>query len=95
MQKVMQNHCAVFRDEEIMSEGKKLIEDIWLQSSDINVKDKSLVWNTDLLETLEFQNLISQAVVTMSSAYNRKESRGAHARDDFQDRDDKTGWCIR
>ena len=93
MQKVMQNHCAVFRDEEIMSEGKKLIEDIWLQSSDINVKDKSLVWNTDLLETLEFQNLISQAVVTMSSAYNRKESRGAHARDDFQDRDDKN-WMV-
>ena len=59
----MQNHCAVFRDEEIMAEGKKLIEDIWLQSSDISVKDKSLVWNTDLLETLEFQNLISQAVV--------------------------------
>ncbi|MDA9591593.1 succinate dehydrogenase flavoprotein subunit [Pelagibacteraceae bacterium] len=93
MQKVMQNHCAVFRDEEIMSEGKKLIEDIWLQSSDINVKDKSLIWNTDLLETLEFQNLISQAVVTMSSAYNRKESRGAHARDDFQDRDDKN-WMV-
>ena len=73
--------------------GKKLIEDIWLQSSDINVKDKSLVWNTDLLETLEFQNLISQAVVTDVSAYNRKESRGAHAREDFQDRDDKN-WMV-
>ena len=93
MQKNMQNHCAVFRDEAIMSEGKKLIEETWLQASDISVKDKSLIWNTDLLETLEFQNLISQAVVTMTSAYNRKESRGAHARDDFEDRDDKN-WMV-
>ena len=93
MQKVMQNHCAVFRDDEILSEGKKKIEEIWLESSDISVTDKSLVWNTDLLETLEYENLIAQAVVTMNSAHNRKESRGAHAREDFKERDDKN-WMV-
>ena len=89
MQKVMQKHCAVFRDDEIMSEGKKLIEETWLDSENLKIKDKSLVWNTDLLETLEYKNLIAQAVVTMNSAHNRKESRGAHAREDFKERDDK------
>ena len=89
MQKVMQKHCAVFRDEEIMSEGKKLIEETWLDSENLKIKDKSLVWNTDLLESLEYKNLIAQAVVTMNSAHNRKESRGAHAREDFKERDDK------
>ena len=75
MQRVMQKHCAVFRDDEIMSEGKKLIEETWLNSENIKIKDKSLIWNTDLLETLEYKNLIAQAVVTMNSALNRKESR--------------------
>ena len=89
MQKVMQKHCAVFRDDEIMSEGKKLIEETWLDSENLKIKDKSLVWNTDLLESLEYKNLIAQAVVTMNSAHNRKESRGAHAREDFKERDDK------
>ncbi len=89
MQKVMQKHCAVFRDDEIMTEGKKLIEETWLDSENLKIKDKSLVWNTDLLETLEYKNLIAQAVVTMNSAHNRKESRGAHAREDFKERDDK------
>ena len=89
MQRVMQKHCAVFRDDEIMSEGKKLIEETWLNSENIKIKDKSLIWNTDLLETLEYKNLIAQAVVTMNSALNRKESRGAHAREDFKERDDK------
>ena len=89
MQRVMQKHCAVFRDDEIMSEGKKLIEETWLNSENIKIKDKSLIWNTDLLETLEYKNLISQAVVTMNSALNRKESRGAHAREDYKERDDK------
>ena len=89
MQKVMQKHCAVFRDDEIMSEGKKLIEETWLNSENLKIKDKSLVWNTDLLESLEYKNLIAQAVVTMNSAHNRKESRGAHAREDFKERDDK------
>ena len=89
MQKVMQKHCAVFRDDEIMSEGKKLIEETWMDSENLKIKDKSLVWNTDLLESLEYKNLIAQAVVTMNSAHNRKESRGAHAREDFKERDDK------
>ena len=89
MQKVMQKHCAVFRDDQIMSEGSKLIEEIWFGSSKIKIKDKSMIWNTDLLETLEYKNLIEQAVVTMNSALNRKESRGAHAREDYKERDDK------
>ncbi len=89
MQKVMQKHCAVFRDDQIMSEGSKLIEEIWFGSSEIKIKDKSMIWNTDLLETLEYKNLIEQAVVTMNSALNRKESRGAHAREDYKERDDK------
>ena len=99
MQRVMQKHCAVFRDDEIMSEGKKLIEETWLNSENIKIKDKSLIWNTDLLETLEYKNLIAQAVVTMNSALNRKESRGAHAREDFPKRDDENfmqhtlSWC--
>ena len=89
MQKVMQKHCAVFRDDQIMTEGSKLIEEIWFGSTDIKIKDKSMIWNTDLLETLEYKNLIEQAVVTMNSALNRKESRGAHAREDYKERDDK------
>jgi succinate dehydrogenase / fumarate reductase flavoprotein subunit len=89
MQKVMQTNCAVFRTNEILDEGHKLIHGVFGSADDVKVTDRSLVWNTDLIETLEFDNLISQAVVTMDSALNRTESRGAHAREDFPNRDDK------
>lgn len=88
MQRVMQSNCAVFRTGEVLSEGKELIHKVWQAADDIRVTDQSLVWNTDLMETLEFDNLISQAVVTVESALNRTESRGAHARMDYTERDD-------
>jgi succinate dehydrogenase / fumarate reductase flavoprotein subunit len=89
MQKVMQDNCSVFRTAKILEEGHKLIHDVYAGKEDIHVTDRSLIWNSDLVETLEFDNLIAQAVVTMDSALNRTESRGAHAREDFPDRDDK------
>jgi succinate dehydrogenase / fumarate reductase, flavoprotein subunit len=89
MQRVMQTNCAVFRTGEVLDEGHKLIHEVWNGISDIAVSDRSLIWNSDLVETLEFDNLIAQAAVTMDSALNRTESRGAHAREDFPDRDDR------
>ncbi len=89
MQKVMQTNCAVFRTGEVMQEGMKLIDDVYKSMPDIKVTDRSLVWNSDLIETLELDNLIRQAVVTMYGAENRKESRGAHKREDYGDRDDE------
>ncbi len=89
MQKVMQSNCAVFRTGEVLEEGMKLIHEVLGGVPDIRVTDRSLIWNSDLVETLEFDNLIAQAVVTMDAAANRTESRGAHAREDFPDRDDK------
>ncbi|MGW8206100.1 MAG: succinate dehydrogenase flavoprotein subunit [Hyphomicrobiaceae bacterium] len=88
MQKTMQTNCAVFRDGPVMKEGIEKIAQIWKESDDIKVTDRSLIWNSDLVETLEFDNLIAQAAVTVTGAENRKESRGAHAREDFAKRDD-------
>ena len=89
MQKAMQNHAAVFRTEETLKEGKTIIDKIRQEYADININDRSLIWNSDLVEAFELANLLDQAVLTMHAAENRKESRGAHAREDFPDRDDK------
>ena len=99
MQKTMQSKCAVFRTEKTLKEGVEEIKNTYDGMNSISVKDKSLIFNTDLVETLEFDNLIRQAVATVDSAYNRKESRGAHAREDFPKRDDEKfmqhtlAWC--
>jgi succinate dehydrogenase / fumarate reductase flavoprotein subunit len=88
MQHAMQDHAAVFRTEETLKAGVKLVREVHDSFADVKVSDRSLVWNSDLIETLELQNLLGQAVATMTSAENRTESRGAHAREDFAKRDD-------
>ncbi|UNK79021.1 succinate dehydrogenase flavoprotein subunit [Sphingopyxis granuli] len=88
MQRAMSQHAAVFRTDELMAEGKEKLAQTYARMQDIHVSDRSLIWNTDLVETLELDNLIAQATVTMHSAFNRKESRGAHAHEDFPNRDD-------
>ncbi|HEV2044676.1 MAG TPA: succinate dehydrogenase flavoprotein subunit, partial [Sphingomicrobium sp.] len=88
MQRVMQADCAVFRTERTLDEGVANIDAVYAKMADVRVTDRSLIWNSDLIETLELDNLLGQAVVTMHSAANRKESRGAHMHEDFPDRDD-------
>ena len=99
MQRVMQSNCAVFRTGDVLKEGVDLLEKTWQRRQDLRVTDRSMIWNSDLVESLELDNLLSQAMVTMASASNRKESRGAHAREDFPNRDDvnwmkhSLAWC--
>jgi succinate dehydrogenase / fumarate reductase flavoprotein subunit len=88
MQKTMQNHAAVFRTGESLDEGVNLLRGTFATLADVSVADRSLIWNTDLVETMELENLMLNATATIESAANRLESRGAHAREDYADRDD-------
>ena len=89
MQQIMQSHCAVFRTGEILAEGKDRLRKVWDGRSDMSVSDRSMIWNSDLAEALEFDNLLEQSVVSVDAALDREESRGAHAREDFPERDDE------
>jgi succinate dehydrogenase / fumarate reductase flavoprotein subunit len=90
MQKTMQRDAAVFRTGETLREGVEALATTHASFADVKVADRGLIWNTDLVETIELDNLLGQAMATIVSAENRKESRGAHAREDFKDRDDVT-----
>ena len=98
LQQIMQQHASVFRTEELLSEGVDKLKACLDSFKDVSVTDRGLIWNTDLIETLELENLLGQAIITMECALARQESRGAHARDDYPERDDETwlkhslGW---
>jgi succinate dehydrogenase / fumarate reductase, flavoprotein subunit len=88
MQRTMQNNCAVFRNAKVLHEGVEKIDQVAKSYADLGISDRSLIWNSDLVEALELKNLLEQATVALYSAENRTESRGAHAREDFPERDD-------
>ncbi|MDE0058184.1 MAG: succinate dehydrogenase flavoprotein subunit [Defluviicoccus sp.] len=90
MQQIMQSHCAVFRTGEILGRGKAKLRQVWDGRADMAVSDRSMIWNSDLVEALEFDNLLAQSVVSVDAALDREESRGAHAREDFPERDDES-----
>lgn len=89
MQRIMQTHAAVFRTGESLREGQRKMAELWAMKEDLAVSDRSMIWNSDLVETLEFDNLTYQAAATLAAAAAREESRGAHAREDFPERDDE------
>ena len=99
MQRAMQTHAAVFRNSKTLAEGVSEMQRIWQGLSDMSVSDRSLIWNSDLMEALELHNLMGNSMTTMVGAEARHESRGAHAHDDYPERNDKDwmkhtlAWC--
>jgi succinate dehydrogenase / fumarate reductase flavoprotein subunit len=89
MQQVMQKHAAVFRSTDTLADGVSSMDRVAAQMGDIGIRDQSLIWNTDLIEAMELENLMGQALVTIRSADQREESRGAHAHEDWPERDDE------